>query len=512
MPLEIRVLIKRLRQGLRELRSRFSGSLHSSITLSLRLSNSSSSRFSRTPTLPHSLIFLLSSFLPVYAQQGIPLPSQMAVNFTVSGRTSTLKYVEVANVGQKIPITFSKKRVGNTDGFTWWVSRHYALKTDYKEGRARHFLDLLEMAYPHYVEVFGREPPGIEHKRMAVIYAASQKQLDKALRSDGIVWNFRGGGITYDGIMASYIYPSGTLTYHHRYILLHEATHLFQMTFNGGTCFTMPGWYIEGVAAAFGHLVYDDKKRQLTLNVFDKATTGNMLDNGLRDYRKKPRTLLEMHGGDTSRGLGFVIFNFFNTDPERVHKFRIWRDEMFRMHKFGQERYTASEKLLQELFGSWDALNADFKKWIEARQQSFSYKEWGWEQNADTLWSYGFAGGGKLSRTDYYFPPGDKPAYDPLCMDYPATQIPDIVGPVQRGVSEPSVGAVIDFLRNPNGGISGIGLGVTEGPELVPIDGEMLFTDPEGKKKGVSVTAHQLAKVKGNGLNSEEVVSGKLIG
>src|SRR5262249_54503572 len=159
--------------------------------------------------------------------------------------------------GNQVPRTFSGDRVKNTPGFAWYVSQHYALKTDYPEATARSYLTLLELAYPHYRELFGREPAGMEDKRKAGGYASSSEALKKALASDGLVWNFNGGGITYEGYNCAYQYPSGSLLYHQRYILLHECTHLFQICLTGNFSAT-PGWYFEGISDALGHHVFDE--------------------------------------------------------------------------------------------------------------------------------------------------------------------------------------------------------------------------------------------------------------
>ncbi len=122
----------------------------------------------------------------------------MAAEIIVSGRTTTAVKIDTAGVGQEIPRTFSGDKVKNTPGFAWWVSKHWALKTDYPEEKARFYLTLLEQAYPHYVELFGREIPGLADRRMTVCYASSADRLREALASDGLAWDFGGGGITFE--------------------------------------------------------------------------------------------------------------------------------------------------------------------------------------------------------------------------------------------------------------------------------------------------------------------------
>jgi hypothetical protein len=415
--------------------------------------------FTCRSTLPAAAVLAFSAAL-ARAADTVPAPAETPVEVTVSGRTSTLKRITVKPVGQAIPPTFSGTRLRNTPGYSWYVSRHYALKTDFPETRARHYLTLLELAYPHYLELFGREPPGMDKKRMAVVYGSSVPSLAKAMKSDGINWDFGGGGITFEDYNAAYQFPSGGLQYHLRYILLHECTHLFQVCLTGNV-FATPGWYHEGVADLLANHVWEESRRRLTVNVVDKATANNFYDLGLRRYRRKPfspRTVVT--GEDSGREVGFVLTAYFSTDVERSLKFRIWRDEMFRLNLYRsfQER---SESLVQDLFGPWARLEADFARWVKARRASFHYVEWGWEQDGDTLSSYGFPNKGTHSQTDLLMLPGEKAFFDPLVLDYPATAPPTpLVGPVRRGGEAPCVGCLVSFRQTQGSGDAGLGLGV----------------------------------------------------
>jgi hypothetical protein len=441
------------------------------------------------------------------AADAVPPPARTPARVVVSARTSTVQDVKTVAVGNQVPATFSGDRVKNTPGFSWYVSQHYALKTDYPEATARSYLTLLELAYPHYLELFGREPPGIKDKRMAVVYASSAAQLTKALTSDGIAWNFQGGGITYEGFNCAYQYPSGSLQYHQRYILLHECTHLFQICLTGNFSAT-PAWYFEGVADSLGHHVYDEKKRQLTVHVLDKAAIANYLDEGLARHRTEPLSFEKVHRGKAGgREVFFLVVHFLMDDPGRLQQFRIWRDEMFAANLHGKHQ-ELSGRLLQDLFGPWERLDADFRRWVGGRHNTFHYVDWGWEQDGNTLWSYGFATGGKLSQTDVLLPPGEKPVFDPLRMDYPAGEVSPLVGKVERGVAEPAAGCLIDFSRNPRHGRAGIGLGVVGGPGITPFGADQLFLDREGKKKGVTVSLFELGAVTGKGLRPEDVRNG----
>jgi len=136
---------------------------------------------------------------------------------------------------------------------------------------------------------------------------------------------------------------------------------------------------------------------------------------------------------------------------------------------------------------------------------------WGWEQDANTLWSYGFATGGRLSRTDVYLPPGQAGAPDPLRMDYPPPAPSPLVGPVKRGGDEPAVAALLDFSRNPAQGVAGIGLGLIEGEPIEPFAAGALFTDPAGKTPGLRAAAYHKGIVVDAGRRSKDVTNGRLI-
>ena len=452
----------------------------------------------------------LIALSPRLTLAAIPKPSDMAADVVVSGRTTTARNVATAQTGTEIPETFAGGRVGNTAGFSWWVSRHYALKTDYPEAKARFYLTLLETAYPHYVELFGRPIPGIADKRMAVCYASSTEKLRAALKSDRINWPIQAGGITFEAAKCSFMYPSGSLDYHQRYILLHECTHLYQLCL-AGSSYTVPEWYTEGVADSLASHVWEKAALRLTVHVFDKPTTHDYFDEGMVELARRPMTAHEIHDRQgVGRGVSFLLACFFLNDPDRLQKFRLYRDEMFRLNR--ESNSAASQRLLQELFGPWEKIDAAFSAWLAGVHQTFHYAEWGWEQDADTLWSYGFAKNEKLSETDVYLAPGEKPAYQPWRMDYPLQPMSPLAGPVERGTAEPSVGCLIDFSRNPGRGRAGIGLGLVGTADLQPIPGGALFADEAGTKPGIKVTAYRLDKLAREGARPDDAKNGAKLG
>jgi hypothetical protein len=385
----------------------------------------------------------------------VPRPSETPARIIVSGRTSTAVDIKIVKVGQHVPKLLPRQqgKVANTPGFTWYVSRHYALKSQMPEKFSRHILMISELAYPHIVRAAGFEPAGIEDARMAIVYAKTRKDVDRSVRSDlDSFWAGDGGGVTLNSNCVAYNYPSGGLMYHKRDLVIHENFHMHVMN---SAAYRSPA-FREFITLAGANHVYDEKAKRLTLFVVDKATTNNPYDRDLRAMREKFASITEVMttGGKVHKMLGI---QFFMTDPDRLMKWRLWRDE-----GVGREDGEDLEQLLEEICGPLDELNDEWRKWAAARRNTFHYFDWGWEQSGNTLWSYGWPQKGPHSRTDVNMPPGERPAYDPLVMDYPATAKPEIVGEVARGVAEPAVGCVIDFSRNPGKGVAGIGLGVTE--------------------------------------------------
>lgn len=455
-------------------------------------------------------LLLVPLVRPSLAQQTVPPPAQLAADIIVSGRTSTLRDVPVLGVGTTVPPTFTGDRMGNCEGFSWWVSQHYALRTDYPEARARHLLTVLELAYPHYIELFGREPDGIDQKRLAVCYASSKDALARSLAADGISWNFGGGGITFEGLGSIYCYPSGSLLYHQRFILLHEGAHQIHDLL-AGSCRVTPAWYYEGVADLVSSHVLEGDALRLTVSVLDKPTIHNYLDEGLEGLARSGLTPSTIHeAGGAERGTMVLLTAFFATNPFRAAKLQVWRDELHRLHLYDRHKED-SGRILQELFGPWEQIDRDFAAWVAALRSTFHYVEWGWEQDGNTLWSYGFANAGRLSQTNVNLPPGEAVEYSPLRMDYPMAPAPPAIGPVKSGVSEPSVGALLDFSRNPGKGVCGLGLGVIDGARIVPLPTDSLFVDEEGTQPGVRVSVYPLMGLDGQGLRPEDVKQGEVL-
>ncbi|MGB2823383.1 MAG: hypothetical protein WBF17_20540, partial [Phycisphaerae bacterium] len=396
---------------------------------------------------------------PAIAADKVPPPSETPVEVIVSGRTSTLKSIKIVKTDQSVPPNFSNGRVGNTPGYAWYVSRHHAMKTDMPEKWAHDCLIWAELAYPHMIWVIGAEPDGIEDRRMVFVYGRTLSSMRQATFTDGgFRWGQSGGGVTFDFLKAAYNYPSGSLTYHKRDLIIHENLHLMQACVTG-SCYNVPFRFLEGITYAFANHVYDRDRKQLTVCVLDKPTVNNPYDTGLKDLASQFRPIRKYLQDDGTGPLAGLYTQFMWTDPDRLMKWRLWRDELFALA--GRDLKANDERLMREIYGDLDELNDKWKLWVSARRSTFHYVDWGWEQVGNTLWSYGWPQKTPFSQTNINLPLGEKAVFDPLRMDYPAEPLPaHIVGPVQRGGPAPAVGAVLDFSRNPDHGLCGLAFGV----------------------------------------------------
>ena len=211
------------------------------------------------------------------------------------------------------------------------------------------------------------------------------------------------------------------------------------------------------------HHVWQAGLQRLTLNVLDKATDVNWLDRGLRRFEEQRFSASDIARGIVQgREVAFLLVAYFETDVERSLKFRIYRDELFGLDLKSNYK-EQSDTLIENLFGSWAELDADFARWVAARRATFHPVEWGWEQDGDILQSYGWPNKGNYSQVDLQISLRHKPSFDPLVLDYPASaQETPLVGPVERGSAEPAVGCVISWRLTPGAGQAGMGFSVED--------------------------------------------------
>ena len=180
-------------------------------------------------------------------------------------------------------------------------------------------LEVAELAYPHWVALVGAEPPDPD-TRMYFVCANDGNQMIEAMKSDvgmGTAGGF-GGGITIWNNHSAYNYPSGTLLYHQRALVIHENLHMLQMIVYGSAG-------SEDFTYSGEQHVYDPAKKQLTVMCLDKAPTNNWTDVGLAALRKdfvpmpKAADALWSAGGGTGRRLPAVPLARSRPLAEVVH-------------------------------------------------------------------------------------------------------------------------------------------------------------------------------------------------
>ena len=408
----------------------------------------------------------------------VPPPAETPARVIVSGPTSTAVEIKVVKVGKEIPKTYAVAKIRNSPGFDFYVSQHYALKCSRGDDFARMILEVAELAYPHWVALVGAAPPDPE-TRMYFVCATDGQQMIQAMKSDvgmGTAGGY-GGGITIYENNSAYNYQSGTLAYHQRALVIHENLHMLQMIVHG------TGGSEDFTYSSEQH-VYDPVKKQLTVMCFDKAPINNWTDAGLTELRKNfvpfPKAADTLWAAGS--GPGTVYQQFLWRDPDRWLKWRIWRDEYYAGRLDGEP----NSRVMEDIYGPLEKLNADWERWVKKQRHSFHYVDWGWEQDGNALWAYGWPHDGRYwSQTDLKYAPREKLEDDPLRMDYPAAPMPAVVGPVKMGIEEPAVGYLMDFSRG-LGCWGGFGLGV-EGRSLcqvVLMQGRSLVID--GKDFGIA--------------------------
>ncbi|WP_125716460.1 hypothetical protein [Pseudoalteromonas rubra] len=319
--------------------------------------------------------------------QPIPSPAQMRVDIDVAGRVSTLKHIDIAYVGKQIPRTYSEGKISNSRGYNWWVSKHFALKSDLSEDKVRLYLELLEMSYPHYVELFGMAPANIDKQRIAVVYGSSRERVREAMLDDGFLRGVHktAGGETMYYNRAGYSFPSHR-HHHQRYIVIHETMHAFHMALNGHSTWA-PNWITEGMADAIASHTYDSDKKQLRVMVFDRAPM-NYQSLGLTQYYENAQPSFEQINDDPQlhRGLNFFIVHFLLSDPLRYQYFKRYLRTLMALNPDSDATLPTANKLLKRTFADWPQLERDFAQFVKSAQPSFHIVRGPWEQNGAGYW------------------------------------------------------------------------------------------------------------------------------
>lgn len=316
-------------------------------------------------------------------KRNCPSVATMAAEVESNGRSSWLagRLDIVRTQRPDADQLYSGDFITDSDGFEWFVSRHYALKTDLPEAEAAEALLLLELAYPQLEAIFGTRPHLSESTRMAIVYGSSRNALKRAMIDDDM-HVFTLGGVMQEGYSSAYLY-AGT-PYQSRYILLHEAVHLFQYCVSGNTrgCY---GFFVEGIADFFSSHVYNPSRKMLTVNVADRAPIHNHLAKGLEEWhnRKCPSFSTLYEEASPSRGISVLLCAFLQSTPAFEAAWRKYCNGILRRGSLSAKE--RSDELLLELYGGTDALNEQFKKWVGALEPSYRLLVREFDQEGDAI-------------------------------------------------------------------------------------------------------------------------------
>ena len=309
--------------------------------------------------------------LRLTSSRSMPRPEAQRAEVSTCGTISCLSgTLDIARVREPSPeALYCGDFIRPSEGFSWFCSRHYAVKTDLPESEATQVLELLELAWPQYRTIFGAAPPA--PRRMALVVASSRNALKRAMIDDGM-FAFTLGGVTQEGYGCSYLY-AGT-PYQTRYIVLHEATHLFQYCLSGNTRGSY-GFFLEGVADYLSSHVFDPAAHRLEVNVLDRAPIHNHLADGLCKWRSlgEPSFTALYSNPDPSRGLAVLLTAFLQSTPDYAAKWREYcRRIVVRPGMGADGAKAASDALLDELYGGPTVLAAPFRKWVSSLSPSYS--------------------------------------------------------------------------------------------------------------------------------------------
>lgn len=329
--------------------------------------------------------FAAASPFRVSGSRNFPGMKSQRAEVAVCGSVSRLlPPLDVARVGKADPHDLScGDFVTETPGFSWYCSRHWAIKTDLDESGAASVLELLELAWPHYLATFGAEPLS-GRLRLALVVASDRNALKRAMVSDSM-FSFSLGGVTQEGYGCSYLY-AGT-PYQTRYIVLHEATHLFQYALTGNTR-KVHGFFTEGVADYLSSHVFDPEAHALAVNVLDRAPIHNHLADGLAEWREAGEPAFSEIYADPSpsRGLSVLLTAFLQSTPEYAEKWRgFCRRLVLNDGPDGESGKETSDRLLGELYGGTAAIDAPFAAWMRSLSPSYALLRREFDQEGGTF-------------------------------------------------------------------------------------------------------------------------------
>ncbi|MCJ8320454.1 MAG: hypothetical protein MJK12_12525 [Colwellia sp.] len=377
--------------------------------------------------------------------QAIPSPTDMKANVITNARVSTVKHIDVAYVGKQIPFTFSDGKVANTEGFEWYVSKHFALKTDYPAKRAKFFLELLELSYPYYVEYFGMEPPNIDQQRIASTYATSNDKLRNAMFDDGFnrgIHHTAGGEAMYYN-WVGYSFPTER-PQHQRYISIHETMHSYQMAL--GNYPWTPSWHGEGLGDSTANHNFNSKKKQLTVFGHD-VPIFDMMSWGINSYQKYEQpSIVDIHNRKSfDRGLNVLFIQFMYNNPEYSQYMKVYHQEVMRQQTDSRAK---SLEILQAIVPNWPELEANFKVWVTNIEETHIVASRGqWEMDGNMFYKRKSSFDYAPQRVGFTMTPAEKPSYRPFMIDFPSPDASELVLDAERGVAEPTLSYLLAYKK-----------------------------------------------------------------
>lgn len=392
------------------------------------------------------------------ANNSIPTPNEMKAEIRVAGRLSTLLQMDIRKLGRQIPYTYSAGKISNSPGYEWWVSKHFAIKSDLPECKVKLYLELLEMSYPHYVELFGAEPANIEHQRIAVVYGKSRVSTRNTMLDDGFLRGVHknAGGETMYYNRAGYSFPSSR-EQHQRYIVIHETMHAFHMALSGHSSWA-PNWITEGLADAIASHVYYPKRQQLAVMVRDRAPMSYLISGLKQFYAADEPSIAQINDNPAlKRGLNFFIIHFLLSDPERAQYFAWFRDRLMAANPHSEATLPTANKLLKEVFPDWNKVEVAFQQYVKSQHSSFHIASGPWEQDGSAYWIR-VQEEKQQPRLDIGITPRGQLLSDMTnAVDFPGPQANPLIIPPK----DSQLGVLVDYqVGQLNRGRIGLGLGL----------------------------------------------------
>lgn len=330
-----------------------------------------------------SAIFCAAQPVSFSTARSAPAPLRMASEVIVNGNSSRLLSLDVVKVtGSTAPHTYSDGFINFHENFSWFASRHYAIYSDLNDDAVCEALGILELAYPHYAQTFRLRPPESDHCRQALVLASSRDVLENVMIDDALHIKLQ-GGVTLEGYACAYAYAC--TPYQTRYILIHEATHVYQYCLSGNTR-SCHGFLLEGIADFLSSHVYDPECATLTVNVLDRAPIHNHLANGLGEWNTngKPSFSTLYAEPKPSRGVSVLLTAFLKHNPDYESKWSRFCERIVRdtIHTNPLDKANAA---FGETYGTPESYDAEFAGWMASLKPTYELLSRDFDQEGSAL-------------------------------------------------------------------------------------------------------------------------------